>query len=312
MRDDFPQKVADNLAKRVANHCSNPNCRKKTSGPHTEAEKALNIGVAAHITAASPGGPRYDPTLTPAQRKSGRNGIWLCQFCAKLIDNDVAQFPTELVLRWKGEAEGKALQEISATQPSEVRVKVEEEIKVDVRATAAATAVQHFDPGEPFHLEITLTIINHGSMPIFVVSATLKDERGRHSIRFSGVCNEDNPIQPGARRKSTNKLLYHDFPPNKPPIPRTEFNFDILKTRTRMEYKVLRFVCQEQSKLCVETALGIVLTFPAIDVCDERFLFWPYLAVPDYIAEEFRDKSLADLEPKWLPTNDDLGSENLQ
>ncbi len=98
MRDDFSQKVADNLAKRVANHCSNPNCRKKTSGPHTEVEKALNVGVAAHITAASPGGPRYDSMLTPAQRKSGENGIWLCQSCAKLIDNDPALFPTELGL----------------------------------------------------------------------------------------------------------------------------------------------------------------------------------------------------------------------
>ena len=54
MRDDFPKPVLETLAKRVGNRCSNPACRKRTSGPHTEDDKALNVGVAAHITAASP------------------------------------------------------------------------------------------------------------------------------------------------------------------------------------------------------------------------------------------------------------------
>ena len=56
MRDDFPRAAVETLAKRVGNRCANPGCRKLTSGPHTEGEKALNVGVAAHITAASPVG----------------------------------------------------------------------------------------------------------------------------------------------------------------------------------------------------------------------------------------------------------------
>jgi hypothetical protein len=52
----------------------------------------IDVGVAAHITAASPGGPRFDPNLSDKERASATNGIWLCQNCAKLIDNDVAQF----------------------------------------------------------------------------------------------------------------------------------------------------------------------------------------------------------------------------
>ena len=94
--------------------------------------------------------------------------------------------------------------------------------------------------------------------------------------------------------------------------PKTEVNLDILKTKTRMEFIILRFVCQEQSKLCIETATGRLLTYPAVDVCGEHFLAWPYLSAPDYIEEEFRDKSLADLEPKWLRRSDDLGSDNLR
>jgi hypothetical protein len=50
--------------------------------------KPLILGVAAHITAASPDGPRYDQNLSSEQRKSPDNGIWLCQNCAKLVDND--------------------------------------------------------------------------------------------------------------------------------------------------------------------------------------------------------------------------------
>jgi hypothetical protein len=56
MRDDFPKAVVETLAKRVGNRCSNPGCRKRTSGPHTGDEKALNVGVAAHVIAASPSG----------------------------------------------------------------------------------------------------------------------------------------------------------------------------------------------------------------------------------------------------------------
>jgi hypothetical protein len=65
MRDDFPDEVKRTLANRAALICSNPDCGASTAGPREDPSKALNIGVAAHITAASPGGPRYDTNLTP-------------------------------------------------------------------------------------------------------------------------------------------------------------------------------------------------------------------------------------------------------
>ncbi|HXR03685.1 MAG TPA: hypothetical protein VN836_03150 [Verrucomicrobiae bacterium] len=61
--------------------------------------------MAAHITAASPGGPRYDASLTPEQRADISNGIWLCQFCAKLVDNDEKRFRAEHLRLWKTLAE---------------------------------------------------------------------------------------------------------------------------------------------------------------------------------------------------------------
>jgi hypothetical protein len=66
------------------------------------------VGVAAHITAASPGGPRYDPALTPRQRSAAGNGIWLCEVCAKLIDADQAGYSVAMLQQWKAGAEREA------------------------------------------------------------------------------------------------------------------------------------------------------------------------------------------------------------
>jgi len=115
MREEFPDSVKFVIADRVGNVCSNPDCRAVTTGPQLDPTKALNVGVAAHITAASADGPRHDPTLTPAQRRSALNAIWLCQTCAKLIDNDVARFPVELVRSWKQRAEEEAFHRIGKT-----------------------------------------------------------------------------------------------------------------------------------------------------------------------------------------------------
>ena len=105
MRNDFPMPLKEELAKRVGFLCSNPGCRQPTSGPQHSPSGTVNIGVAAHITAASSGGPRYDSSLSSGDRSSGQNAIWLCQTCAKLIDSDVAQYTVEKLQEWKSDAE---------------------------------------------------------------------------------------------------------------------------------------------------------------------------------------------------------------
>ena len=115
MRDDFTEDVKRALASRVGNRCSNPDCRALTSGPQVDTAKALNVGVAAHITAASSGGPRYDPSLNPDQRSHANNGIWLCQTHAKLVDNDTLRYPPGLLHDWKAKAEEVALSEVGKT-----------------------------------------------------------------------------------------------------------------------------------------------------------------------------------------------------
>src|SRR5258708_1405623 len=117
MRDDFSEEVKRTLANRVSNDCSNPDCHAPTSGPQSDSTKALNIGVAAHITSASPGGPRFNTMLSSEQRCRADNGIWLCQNCAKLIDNDVARFSETLLRAWKECAEDRARNGVGKTTP---------------------------------------------------------------------------------------------------------------------------------------------------------------------------------------------------
>jgi hypothetical protein len=108
MRDDFSAATKELLAKRVGYLCSNRNCGQLTSGPQEDPAKAVNIGVACHITAASSAGPRYDASLTPEQRADISNGIWLCQTCAKLIDNDLTRYTAANLRQWKQSAEQSA------------------------------------------------------------------------------------------------------------------------------------------------------------------------------------------------------------
>ena len=49
MRDDFPNNVKQQLAKRVGHRSSNPDCRQATSGPSLSTPETVNMGVAARL-----------------------------------------------------------------------------------------------------------------------------------------------------------------------------------------------------------------------------------------------------------------------
>jgi hypothetical protein len=86
--------------------CSCPDCRMPTVGDsHAD---ATNVGVAAYISAASPGRARYDDTLTSRALSGFGNGIWLCQRHAKLIEDDELTFTPSLLREWKETAEHMA------------------------------------------------------------------------------------------------------------------------------------------------------------------------------------------------------------
>jgi hypothetical protein len=118
-RDAFPRAVKENLAKRVGYCCSNPDCGTLTTGPHTDSARHANLGVASHITAAAPGGPRFNLALTPQKRSSIGNAIWLCQSCAKLVDSDIPKYTIAVLADWKAQAEAKAMRALAGIPESE-------------------------------------------------------------------------------------------------------------------------------------------------------------------------------------------------
>ena len=105
-RDDFPPKVKRLVAERVNYHCSR--CDRRTAGPHSDPAKRVLLGVAAHITAAAPGSPRYDPQMSTEERKSQNNAIWLCELCGNLVDSDKERFSVGELLALKRRAEDAA------------------------------------------------------------------------------------------------------------------------------------------------------------------------------------------------------------
>jgi len=116
MRDDFKIPTRRALASRAGQRCSNPSCRRATSKADPgNSENWLDLGVAGHITAASPGGPRYDPALTQQQRRSASNGIWLCHHCGKEVDSAASTYTVDTLRTWKAQAEACTARDAAST-----------------------------------------------------------------------------------------------------------------------------------------------------------------------------------------------------
>ncbi len=202
IRDDFTQATLDTLAKRVGVRCSNPRCRKLTTGPRSDATKIVNIGVGAHITAATSNGPRYDESLSSDERKSPDNGIWLCQHCAKLVDNDPARYTIEILKTWKQQAENAALTEIEkgVSLPENLidldisykKIR-QESARHDYVLEVKATNLSNEQIGS-YHvdLELPACVIEHPErIDSFV------EDRSTRDVSFFRVNYSDDPIYPG-------------------------------------------------------------------------------------------------------------------
>jgi len=113
-RDNFSVAVKTKIAKRASYRCSL--CKRPTVGPSDSSPEAVaSIGDAAHISAASPGGPRYDAAMSSAERSGIGNAIWLCAADARLIDSDVAGYPTARLLDMKAKHELDMARELVRT-----------------------------------------------------------------------------------------------------------------------------------------------------------------------------------------------------
>jgi hypothetical protein len=158
MRDDFLHSTKEILARRVNYLCSNPDCGRLTVGPHTDDAKFVNKGVAAHVTAASVGGKRYDDALTAEARMSVANGIWLCQNCAKLIDSDESRYSVALLREWKSRAEAS------------VQESVESNLPIQQGRNSADLRVRASYAGGRDGSRVNIQLFNAGSTPIYIAA----------------------------------------------------------------------------------------------------------------------------------------------
>lgn len=116
-RDEFLASTKRLLEKQAGHHCSNPSCRKLTSAASSDGKTTICIGEASHITAAAPGGPRYDQSLSSDERKAPENGIWLCKDHAKAVDSKDPYFTVKLLKEWKQQANEAAWRSINENAP---------------------------------------------------------------------------------------------------------------------------------------------------------------------------------------------------
>ena len=175
MRDDFPTKIKDALGRRVGLLCSNPDCVMATVGPHTNPALVTNLGVAAHITAASPNGPRFNANLSANERSAIGNGIWLCQTCAKLIDSDSPKYSVEVLERWKKRAETNAGERLNKQLSGNDKCEVgtaenREAIKQNgcYEKTIDGYTVRYFLEGDNLHVEQELA---NGSIGYYILDS---------------------------------------------------------------------------------------------------------------------------------------------
>ena len=132
------------VARAVGYRCSNPECNQPTVGANAAQDGIVTIGVAAHICAASSGGPRYNAAQSREARRSKDNGIWLCQNCGRLVDADAQKFSVEVLTGWRRVAQERAFRELVAPETPALRV---EAVRVGtiIAADNANTADPNFD-----------------------------------------------------------------------------------------------------------------------------------------------------------------------
>ena len=208
-RDDFTSKTKEILAKRVGFLCSNPTCNKHTVGPNSDEEKATSIGVAAHITAASVGGPRYDENLLEAERTYIKNGIWLCSSCSVLIDRDVERFPTELLIEWKTKAEDKIKAALEGKILNAINPFLEADLIWDFRSRIhngySSKNIEVFDQPIPAGTDLYVhwslkwvfkfTIHNNSEVPAYNLSLNIIDDKQFSYIEELPKINNIQPFQ---------------------------------------------------------------------------------------------------------------------
>lgn len=102
LRDRVPPAQEKVVIARSGNKCAYPGCGLDlTIYPKSDGDRPKATGKVAHIAAASPGGPRYDASMTAEQRGSAQNLIYLCGPHHDVVDTQLDYHTREFLLAAK-------------------------------------------------------------------------------------------------------------------------------------------------------------------------------------------------------------------
>ena len=123
-RDDFKPTTKLKIGQRAGWLCCFPGCRAPTEGATSDDDGRMSVGTASHICAAAPGGPRYDDKMSPEQRRSVANGIWMCRNHGTVIDSSDSKYTTEVLHTWRKDAAAESMQRVigGAMPPGSTKV----------------------------------------------------------------------------------------------------------------------------------------------------------------------------------------------
>lgn len=96
--------------------------------------------------------------MSSEERRSVENGIWLCQNCAKLIDNDVGRFTVVVLRDWKAKSEARALAALAGGALADAELAAAAEVEL-IRRNVLINAEQHL-----YRLEVVAT--NRAAQPL--------------------------------------------------------------------------------------------------------------------------------------------------
>ena len=189
---DFSPAEKTELARRAGWRCSYPGCGLGTVGPgRLDSDAAITMGKAAHITAASEGGPRYVKEMGPATRKSAiQNGFWACSQHADMIDkNDGRGYTAVQLHHWRSQWEES----------------IRRELETMVKATTLAAPFSvEFDQADPSclqnrydhpqpDLQLRIRVINNGEVALKEVKCFLVERRPHGVPGYFRVINDNDP-----------------------------------------------------------------------------------------------------------------------
>jgi len=162
-RDEFTEKTKRQIGRRAGWLCSDPSCRRDTIGSNSDGTGEINLGTAAHICAAAPEGPRYDPNQTREQRRSPDNGIWMCRLHGTAVDAKDSKFTVQLLREWKAQAQKDSWRRVlyhDVPHGPAAQATTEDQLSTRLRAAAAMdlAVFQHSDKWPSTTIALTLEV----------------------------------------------------------------------------------------------------------------------------------------------------------